>query len=140
MIEIRQITSVTDPQFEQLQALMGVLSHTAQLTRQVLSETMQQSCFFAAFNDEQEIVGCATLCLFTSPTGRKASVEDVVVSPAVQGQGIGRLLMQTLLDEARRHSPITVQLTSRPSRIAANRLYPSMGFQAKETNFYYIKL
>ncbi len=140
MTEIRQITSVTDQQFEQLQALMGVLSQTAKLTREVLTETMRQSKFYAAFNDEQEIVGCATLCLFVSPTGRKASVEDVVVSPAVQGQGVGRLLMQTLLDEARRHSPITVQLTSRPSRIAANRLYPSMGFQPKETNFYYIKL
>ncbi len=139
MIEIRQITNVTDQQFEQLQVLMGVLSQTAKLTREVLMETMQQSCFFAAFAN-QEIVGCATLCLFVSPTGRKASVEDVVVSPTVQGQGVGRLLMQTLLEEARKHSPITVQLTSRPSRIAANKLYPSMGFLAKDTNFYYIKL
>ena len=53
------------------------------------------------------IVACATLCLFASPTGRKASIEDVVVLPEFQGHGLGRTLMDYVLDRAAPFAPIT---------------------------------
>ena len=87
-----------------------------------------------------EIVGCATLCPFFSPTGRKASIEDVVVSAEYRGKGIGRKLVEAAIEKAKASAPITLQLTSRPTRVAANRLYQSMGFTPKETNFYFLKL
>ena len=96
---------------------------------------------FVAENDEKHIVGCATLCVFDSPTGRKASVEDVVVLPAYRGQGIGRTLLQRIIDFARtKLAPIDLRLTSNPTRTEANAMYQALGFVQRDTNVYMMKL
>jgi GNAT superfamily N-acetyltransferase len=96
---------------------------------------------FIAENDEKHIVGCATLCVFESPTGRKASVEDVVVLPAYRGQGIGRTLLQRIIDFAKNKlAPIDLRLTSNPTRTEANALYQALGFVQRETNVYKMSL
>jgi ribosomal protein S18 acetylase RimI-like enzyme len=41
-----------------------------------------------------------------------------------------------MIARARERSCVTVDLTSRPSREAANRLYQRAGFQLRETNLY----
>jgi len=82
------------------------------------------------------IVGMCTLAIFPIPSGTRAWIEDVVVLAQARGQGIGRALVQAALDEARRLGAGTVDLTSRPSREAANRLYRDMGFVARETDVY----
>ena len=83
------------------------------------------------------ILGVATLCVYESPTGRKASVEDVVVSQACRGQHIGKRLMEHIITFARTNlADVDLCLTSRPHRVAANNLYRSLGFQPKETNVY----
>ena len=96
---------------------------------------------FIAENDAKQIVGCATLCVYESPTGRKASVEDVVVSSAYRGQGIGRTLLQRIIDFAgSKLSPIDLHLTSNPTRVEANALYQALGFVQRDTNVYQMKL
>ena len=96
---------------------------------------------FIAENDEKRIVGCATLCVFESPTGRKASVEDVVVLSAYRGQGIDRTLLERIIDFAgSKLSPIDLHLTSAPSCMEANALYLALGFVQRETNVYGMKL
>ena len=96
---------------------------------------------FVAENDEKHIVGCATLCVFESPTGRKASVEDVVVLPAYRGQGIGRTLLQRIIDFAKtKLAPIDLRLTSNPTRTEANAMYQALGFVQRDTNVYMMKL
>ena len=83
------------------------------------------------------IVGCASLCVFDSPTGRKGHIEDVVVSSACRGQHLGRKLLEYILDYARTDlAPIDIHLTSRPARVAANTLYRSLGFEQRDTNVY----
>jgi ribosomal protein S18 acetylase RimI-like enzyme len=82
------------------------------------------------------IVGSLTLAFYRIPTGMKAWIEDVVVDDAVRGHGVGRLLNDAALDEARRRGAKNVSLTSRPSREAANRLYQRIGFSLYETNVY----
>ena len=87
------------------------------------------------------IAGCASLCVFASPTGLKASVEDVVVSTAFRGQHIGRALLDHIISYARAElSPVEIHLTSRPVRVAANALYRSLGFKQKETNVYILSI
>jgi ribosomal protein S18 acetylase RimI-like enzyme len=49
---------------------------------------------------------------------------------------VGEALNRAALDHAKANGAITVELTSRPSREAANRLYQRMGFVARETNVY----
>lgn len=91
--------------------------------------------------DDEHIVGCATLCVFDTPTGRKACVEDVVVNSAFRGQHIGRKLMDFIIDFARRElGDVDLHLTSRPQRVAANNLYRSVGFQQRETNVYNLEI
>lgn len=85
---------------------------------------------------EGRIVGSLTLALFGIPTGIRAWIEDVVVDAEARGHGVGEALNRAAIDEARRHGAVTVDLTSRPSREAANRLYQRLGFVARETNVY----
>jgi ribosomal protein S18 acetylase RimI-like enzyme len=95
---------------------------------------------FVARDDEGRIVGVSTLAVFPIPTARRAWVEDVIVDEAVNGQGIGRRLTEAMLDRARELGCATVDLTSRPSRAAANHLYRKVGFVARETNVYRYEL
>ncbi len=82
------------------------------------------------------IVGSLTLAFYRIPTGMKAWIEDVVVDDAARGHGVGRLLSEAAVDEARRRGAKNVSLTSRPKREAANRLYQRIGFDHYETNVY----
>jgi ribosomal protein S18 acetylase RimI-like enzyme len=82
------------------------------------------------------IVGSLTLAFYRIPTGMKAWIEDVVVDDAARGHGVGRLLNESAVGEARRRGAKNVSLTSRPKREAANRLYQRIGFRLYETNVY----
>ena len=86
--------------------------------------------------DEGVIVGSLTLALFRIPTGLRAWIEDVVVDSAARGKGVGEMLNRFALDEAQRRGATTVDLTSRPTREAANRLYQRLGFVKRDTNVY----
>ena len=139
MIEIHLLNSLDDSPYHQLESLMRQLSSNSHLTPEILSQVIKDAFLFVA-KDGERIAGCATLCPFVSPTGRKASIEDVVVNTEYRGRGIGRKLVEAAIEKAKEFSPVTIQLTSRPSRVAANRLYQSMGFTQKDTNFYYLKI
>lgn len=82
------------------------------------------------------IVGSLTLAVFRLPTGMRAWIEDVVVDEAARGAGVGAALTVAAIDRARRAGARTVDLTSRPSREAANRLYQRLGFELRQTNVY----
>ncbi|WP_433889291.1 GNAT family N-acetyltransferase [Streptomyces sp. CA-111067] len=82
------------------------------------------------------IVGTLTLVVFTLPTGVRARIEDVVVDDAARGRGVGAELTRTALTLAEASGARTVDLTSRPSREAANRLYQRAGFRLRDSNVY----
>ena len=85
---------------------------------------------------DDRILGSLTLAWFRIPTGVRAWIEDVVVDEEARGHGVGELLNRAALDRARELGAKTVDLTSRPSREAANRLYQRIGFVARDTNVY----
>lgn len=87
-------------------------------------------------DEEQHICGMGTLCFCLMPTGSKAWIEDVVVDESCRGRSYGRQLLRHLMEEARQAGATSLHLTSRPERIAANRLYRSLGFEMRETNVY----
>jgi ribosomal protein S18 acetylase RimI-like enzyme len=91
---------------------------------------------FIAIDDTGTVVGMATLVNFRIPTGRRAWIEDVVVDEGGRGRGIGEALTQAMLDRARELGCRTVDLTSRPSRAAANRLYQRAGFVPRDSTVY----
>ena len=89
-----------------------------------------------ARGDDGTILGSLTLVLFRIPTGLRAWIEDVVVDDAARGQGVGEALNRHAIDVAAERGARSVDLTSRPSREAANRLYRRLGFEPRETNVY----
>lgn len=87
-------------------------------------------------DERNRIVGSLTLVVFRIPTGMRAWIEDVVVDAAARGRGVGEALNRAALERAREAGARTVDLTSRPSREDANRLYRRIGFVERETNVY----
>jgi ribosomal protein S18 acetylase RimI-like enzyme len=91
---------------------------------------------FAARDDTGRIVGALTLAVFRVPTGVRAWIEDVVVDDPARGAGAGGALVRAALARAADAGARTVDLTSRPDREAANRLYVHLGFEQRTTNVY----
>lgn len=83
-----------------------------------------------------EVVGSLTLVLFRLPSGMRAWIEDVVVAGSARGAGVGTLLVDTAIRTATEMGARTIDLTSRPDRVAANRLYLRAGFEVRQTNVY----
>jgi ribosomal protein S18 acetylase RimI-like enzyme len=86
--------------------------------------------------DGGPIVGSLTLVVFPVPTGLRAWIEDVVVDSAARGRGVGEALTNAAIEESRRRGVRSIDLTTRPSREVANRLYARLGFELRETNVY----
>ena len=140
-MEILELHDYTQAQFEDLKQLMSELSDRVNFTQTDLMLVLKdRNCHLYAVLDSERIIGCATLCVFHSPTGTKASIEDVVVSSAYRGQHLGKQLMGYVLEQAKAYAPIELHLTSNPMRVVANKLYQSLGFQKKDTNCYQMSI
>jgi ribosomal protein S18 acetylase RimI-like enzyme len=87
-------------------------------------------------DDARTIVGCLTLAVFRIPTGLRAWIEDVIVDQSARRRGVGEALNREAIARAQAAGARTVDLTSRPSREAANRLYQRLGFHPRDTNVY----
>jgi ribosomal protein S18 acetylase RimI-like enzyme len=94
------------------------------------------NCALFVARVDGEIVGSLTLATYPLPTGFKAWIDDVVVDDGARGQGVGEALSRAALVAARDRGAKEVDLTSRPTREAANRLYVRLGFVARDTNVY----
>jgi ribosomal protein S18 acetylase RimI-like enzyme len=106
-------------------------------SREQLTEMVQSPATLVLIaRVDGRIAGSLTLAMFRIPTGLRAWIEDVVVDGDARGNGVGEALNLFAIEEARKRGAVTVDLTSRPSREAANRLYQRLGFVARETNVY----
>jgi ribosomal protein S18 acetylase RimI-like enzyme len=106
-------------------------------SREQLTEMVQSpATLVLVARVDGRIAGSLTLAMFRIPTGLRAWIEDVVVDGDARGNGVGEALNLRAIEEARKRGAVTVDLTSRPSREAANRLYQRLGFVARDTNVY----
>ena len=138
MVEVYVATEVTAELCAAMDRLVPQLSTSnPPPTSALLAELCASptSTLFMA-RDESGILGTLTLAMFRIPTGRRAWIEDVIVDNAARGKGVGRLLSEAAIEHALAAGAVTVELTSRPSREAANRLYQRIGFVARDTNVY----
>ena len=92
--------------------------------------------FFVAELDNGEIKGILTLTTYNIPTGTKFWIEDVIVDESLRGKGYGKELMLHAMRFAESVGAKAIDLTSRPYRVAANRLYQDLGFVKRDTNAY----
>jgi ribosomal protein S18 acetylase RimI-like enzyme len=119
--------------------LVGQLSSSATApTEDALREIVDSpaTSLLLARDDDDVIIGSLTLVLFRIPTGVRAWIEDVVVDESARRRGVGEALTREALRLAAEAGARSVDLTSRPSREAANRLYQRVGFEQRETTVY----
>jgi ribosomal protein S18 acetylase RimI-like enzyme len=138
MIDIHEISSADEKTLRVVNELIPQLSQSASVMNEMqlrrLVESQATRLYFAQERDV--VLGMLSLVVFSIPTGTKAWVEDVVVAQAARGKGVGGALMNHALAVAKDAGAKSVDLTSRPSREAANKLYQKLGFMARETNVY----
>ena len=138
-VTIEEATEVTEELVAAVAALVPQLSRTSPTPGATeLAEIVSSpaTTLLMARDGEGAIVGSLTLVMFRIPTGVRAWIEDVVVDGAARGQGVGEALSREALRLAAAAGARTVDLTSRPSREAANRLYLRLGFEIRDTSVY----
>ena len=139
MIKIFEITEMSQKVYDAFERLLPQLSSSAKIPTWEEMEDLINSkagIVLAAVDDEDPegtILGTMTLVVFRIPTGVRAWVEDVVVDKEARGKGIGEKLIRTSIERAKAEGAKTIDLTSRPSRVEAHRLYKRCGFEMRET-------
>jgi ribosomal protein S18 acetylase RimI-like enzyme len=138
-VKVSIATEFTPAVASAVQALVPQLSRsnpppTVEQVAEIVSSPATD--LFLAHDDDGTVLGMATLAVFRIPTALRAWIEDVVVDDAARGRGVATAITLAMIDRARELGCATVDLTSRPSREAANRLYQKLGFEPRDTNVY----
>ena len=141
-MHIEKVHQVEQSDLDDLNALIPQLSRSAvPLSLETLGELVAAGgvdLLTARF--QGKIVGTLTLATFPIPTGMRAIIEDVVVDSEMRGRHVGADLVREALKIAREKGARTVDLTSRPERVAANAMYVRLGFESRSTNVYRFRL
>jgi ribosomal protein S18 acetylase RimI-like enzyme len=137
-VSIEVVREPTDEVADALRRLLPQLSSSATLPDQaaVAAIVGSQATTLLAARVDGKIAGLLALAVFPIPTGVRAWIEDVVVDEAARGRGVGKALTNEALALAKAAGARTVDLTSRPSREAAGRLYERVGFTTRSTRIY----
>ncbi|RJQ34566.1 GNAT family N-acetyltransferase [Candidatus Parcubacteria bacterium] len=141
MADIVQLTSADENACADVNALLAQLGKDGECSLEHLQKVVQYaSSELWVATENNKIIGMATLALIVKPGGITAQLEDVVVDEAARGKGLGRQLCEKAIERAKSRGAHSIHLTSRPARVAANKLYQKLGFEKKETNVYRLKL
>jgi GNAT superfamily N-acetyltransferase len=143
-IVFEEVTEFTAADAATIRQLTTQLSQTAQelsdADYQAIIASPQTHLLVARLKETGQIVGMITLFVFRTPHRMKGMVEDFVVASTLRKHGIGQRLLQFALEQARSLGVVSLMLTSKPEREAANQLYQKLGFIKRDTNVYYVNL
>ena len=137
-------SNLTPAQISQISDLLRELSPQRLFVPEQLRTAIMFGSLRIAIDEDAstKIIGMGLLLFRHTATHSSGLIEDVVVSPAYRGKGIGKGIMNYLIAKAQefpRHLD-ALELSSRPSRIEANALYRALGFESRDTNCYRLKL
>jgi ribosomal protein S18 acetylase RimI-like enzyme len=135
---IEAVDVVTDEVMASVARLLPQLSSAGLPSRSSVVEMVGSPdlTLLVARDDRGVIVGTLTLALTRLLTGVRATIEDVVVDAPARSGGVASALVTEAIRRATEAKARTVDLTSRPEREAANRLYANLGFRRRETHVY----
>jgi len=141
-VDVEVLNEVTDEVVAAFGRLLPQLSATAKqpdaATLSAIVAAPASTILLARL--DRQIVGTLTLVTFPIPTGVRAWIEDVVVDEAARGRQIATKLLDEAIKLAKEAGARTVDLTSRPDRESAGRLYERVGFEQRDTRMYRYKL
>lgn len=137
-MKVEELHSYTLTDVKDLDQLMHELSSTSYCNEVILDSILgDENSHAYIIREDDHIVAAGTLCIIHTLEFTNACIESVVVSSKLRRKGFGRLLVEHMINEARRLKVRTLHLTSNPKRVAANNLYQSLGFVKYETNCYH---
>jgi ribosomal protein S18 acetylase RimI-like enzyme len=141
-VEIKEVSAITPAVAQAIADMVRQLSSSARVPSRSELEQIAHSpaTVLLAARNADKIVGMLTLVIFRIPTGVRGIIEDVVVDEAYRGRGIAEALTREALARSEAAGARTLDLTSRPSREAANRLYQKLGFHKRDSNVYRFSL
>ena len=140
-VVIEEVTALSTELIERFKVLVPQLTATSAPDPELLSAAIASTATTVLVGRvDDEICGMCTLVTFMLPTGTRCWIEDVVVDEGARGHGLGAAIVSEAVRLAKAHGAKSVDLTSRPSRLEANRLYERLGFERRETNVYRFKL
>jgi ribosomal protein S18 acetylase RimI-like enzyme len=135
VVSVELLTSLSDEDARELESLLPQLSKTAAFDSFRISAMLDHDATeLIVARAGGRIVGMATLVTFPLPSGLRGHVDDVVVDASMRGRGVARHLLERMTALASERGLRTLDLTSRPSRESALRLYESVGFVRRDTN------
>lgn len=133
-IRVQVADSLSDDDLAAIERLLPQLSSTATFDRARIESMLEHDgTDLIVARDGDRLVGMATLATFPLPTGVRGHLDDVVVDAEQRGRGIARTLLETVIELARERGLRTLDLTSRPTRQSAIRLYESVGFERRDS-------
>ena len=137
---VEELSSYAPQDLADLDALMHELSATSFCNEELLNNALNDANVHVyVIRDEGHILATGTLCIKHTLEFTIADIESVVVSSKCRGRGYGKELMKAMIEAATKMKVHHIQLTSRPARVAANKLYQDLGFERYETNCYKLK-
>lgn len=142
-ITIEELTQVTQHDLEGINALQTQLARSSwkPLTyAQLLNVVKDNNVTLLTVKDAGNIIGLGSINMFHTILGKHATIEDMVIDEKYRGQGLGKRLGEQLIDLAKKARVVSIELTTRPSREAAIKLYEKLGFEKRKTNVYRLKL
>ena len=100
------------------------------------SEILAPHTTYVVAEESNSLIGYAGLSKLTSSTS--SDVQTIAVSESHRGLGVGRKLMESLLDFAREQKAKEVFLEVREDKPTPQKLYASLGFSAidRRENYY----
>lgn len=138
---VEELLSYTLTDVKDLDQLMHELSLSSYCNEAILDAILADDNSHAyVIREGGHIVAAGTLCVIHTLEFTNACIESVAVSTKQRGKGLGRLLVEHMINEARKMNVLSIHLTSNPKRVAANNLYQRMGFMKYETNCYVLDL
>lgn len=140
---IEQLTHIDDVALKAFKKLIPQLTGEQERypTREELQKVIQsKDAFIFIAKENNEIIGTLTLAFYHIPSGKRAWIEDVVVDESARGKGVAASLMNHAISVVRENGIRKIDLTSRPFRKAANKLYLKLGFEIRDTNYYRLTL
>ncbi|HEV3244770.1 MAG TPA: GNAT family N-acetyltransferase [Candidatus Paceibacterota bacterium] len=145
MIRISRFSTAQAADMKSANDLLRQLLHDPSEYKPISLKTLQaivgeRNTIAVVARDGKKMIGIGLLFVINKVRGKYGYLEDMIVDADHRGRGIGEKLTQKLLNVARSKKLKTIELSTRPSRIAANRLYQKFGFEHKETNVYRLKL
>jgi len=141
-MRIEAATEATQELLDALNSLLPQLNPQLKpLTVERLSRVIgDPATTLLVVRDDSRIAGAAAVLVFATPAFVKARIEDVVVDEHARGKGVGEALVRRCLEVARERGAEIVELQSARWREVANRLYPRLGFELRESNLYRLNL